>query len=313
MATGGSRLVRSAVAASGAWKSTCARREQFEKAAKVLNIANWPQDWYAVTRTQLYRSCGSSFVSILNYHHSSIVIALLDLFPEHDWKPWKFKRTPSRIWAQRAFRRAYFDSLSTELQLKTLDDWYRVTYSQVLKHGGAGLLAVKYNDSLIQALKDVYPDHAWLEWRFAQMPPDFLDVVTNQTRLLDWAAEQLGIRQRTDWYDIEASTVSKLPGGATLLDRHSSLYNALCAAYPDHIWRPWLFRFASPLMWQNKPTRKLFADSLANESRTLADLSNSDIEKVPGGSGWLRHYGGSLPAALNDLFPESCQDNMFEV
>ncbi len=45
--------------------------------------------------------------------------------------------------------------------VKEPQEWYYVSRAQVHKHGGGGLLQDNYNNSVIKALKTVYPDTEW--------------------------------------------------------------------------------------------------------------------------------------------------------
>ncbi len=54
--------------------------------------------------------------------------------------------------------------------MKDYTDWYFVSISQVLKHGGAGLLN-HHKGSIIRALRTVYPEHGWNLWRFSSRAP----------------------------------------------------------------------------------------------------------------------------------------------
>ena len=44
--------------------------------------------------------------------------------------------------------------------MTNLDDWNNVTVKYVKDNGGASWL-MKYKDSLVKALKDIYPHHNW--------------------------------------------------------------------------------------------------------------------------------------------------------
>ncbi len=55
----------------------------------------------------------------------------------------------------------------TEPRIEDPKDWYNVTIKQVAKYGGCGLLN-RYNGSLLQALRVLYPEYSWLPWSFSK-------------------------------------------------------------------------------------------------------------------------------------------------
>jgi hypothetical protein len=67
-----------------------------------------------------------------------------------------------------------FDLLITYKEIKEPNDWHSVSVQTVFDYGGRGWLrkynyynfctsdrSKRYNDSLMRALKEVYPDHTW--------------------------------------------------------------------------------------------------------------------------------------------------------
>jgi hypothetical protein len=48
----------------------------------------------------------------------------------------------------------------------------------------------------------VFPEHKLLPWKFAICPGNFWNTLENQRTYLNWAAEQLNIKQPSDWYNV---------------------------------------------------------------------------------------------------------------
>ncbi len=45
----------------------------------------------------------------------------------------------------------------------------------------------------------MYPDYKWLLWKFPQVPGNFWADRNNKRLFLDWAAEQLNIKEPYEW------------------------------------------------------------------------------------------------------------------
>jgi hypothetical protein len=68
--------------------------------------------------------------------------------------------------------------------------------------GGASLLMGKYNGVLSNLLAEVYPENEWLPWKFVICPHNYWDDMKNQRKFIDWAAKQLNIKEKSDWYNV---------------------------------------------------------------------------------------------------------------
>lgn len=126
-----------------------------------------------------------------------------------------------------------------KLGIRELASWYDVTASQWQTDKIAGLVSKHYGNSLVKMLTTLYPDHEWLEWRFATSPRRWWNDAAHQRKYFDWAFKQLNLRSMDDWYSVTtALLLEKAPGAAHLLNDASSnsLSDALKRAYPEHNW-----------------------------------------------------------------------------
>jgi len=66
----------------------------------------------------------------------SLVGMVMKLFPEHEWKPWKFVQAPHGWWDVPENRIRFLKDLETTLGITKLEDWYKVTPAQIREHRG---------------------------------------------------------------------------------------------------------------------------------------------------------------------------------
>jgi hypothetical protein len=199
---------------------------------------------------------------------------------------------------------------------------------------GGGLLVSHYGDSVFLALKTVYPQHTWLEWRFNQVPKGFWTEVPNHRRFFDWAATELKLENLDGWYNVTTSQVRDLGGSGLLANKYAnSLEAALLAVYPSHPWNAWKFKTVPRSFWASAANRKAFFDWLASELgyKCLTDwysATPTDLEDKGGPFFYLKrvlfgqaqannvvcyntakrmiewYYAGSLPNALSSCYSE---------
>ncbi len=49
------------------------------------------------------------------------------MFPDHVWLPWLFNQVPKNFWGDMKNQRNFMDWLGKRLNVKKLDDWYKIT------------------------------------------------------------------------------------------------------------------------------------------------------------------------------------------
>jgi hypothetical protein len=79
---------------------------------------------------------GGVCTTILRKYNSSLIKALLNIYPDYPWHPWKFESpAPKGFWTDIQNQKKYFDWLGEQLGVKTMDDWYNVKYSSIVATG----------------------------------------------------------------------------------------------------------------------------------------------------------------------------------
>jgi hypothetical protein len=132
------------------------------------------------------------------------------------------RRKRPGYWKDVKNQRAFFDSVQKELNIQTLEDWYSVPVSKIIKLGGY-FVANHYNSSLLKgiairkrmltlyftALKTVYPEHQWIDATNAR---GYWRNMANQRSFLDQLAIKLNIHKPEDWNSVTSATVSTMGG-----------------------------------------------------------------------------------------------------
>jgi hypothetical protein len=118
---------------------------------------------------------------ILNeYYDNSLQTALQDVYPEHDWQPWRFKTVARKTWSFFPNQHKFLQHVAKQRSFQSLDDWYDVTATDIDSYNGSGLLAM-YNNSLFELLQANFPEHPWDSSKFVRcnsvhLTPNFNNV-----------------------------------------------------------------------------------------------------------------------------------------
>jgi hypothetical protein len=70
-----------------------------------------------------------------------------------------------------------------------------------MRIGGLTLLS-KYNYSPSALITSIFHEHELLPWKFTRSSLNFWNKVENQRNFMNWASQQLGIKEPSDWYTV---------------------------------------------------------------------------------------------------------------
>jgi hypothetical protein len=73
---------------------------------------------------------GTTCFASLNFFSSDHLKAL---YPDHEWKIWRFSATPKGFWADVNNQRAFFEHVAEVRGFKNKDDWYTITRADIAK------------------------------------------------------------------------------------------------------------------------------------------------------------------------------------
>jgi hypothetical protein len=173
----------------GFWQNKANRKLYFDEIGKELGVKELA-DWYTFQTEDLSKFGGlsqwSSFIHhyftihqqltsfvragnglLSNFYGDSLPAALSDVYPDHEWQPWRFSVAPSSYWRTIAGSndpekiRGFVEELGKQLGVASLEQWYRVSPAQVRASGGS--FGLKSIGGLRKALRVAYPGHEW-EW-----------------------------------------------------------------------------------------------------------------------------------------------------
>jgi len=244
------------------------------------------EDWYSITADQIKQY---EIPSLSKMYHNSFVLSLIATYAEKNQKeyrdgedgmlyPWLFKSVPRNYWKEKANRKQYFDWLYLKLDLKTVEGWYTVTHHIVSSNGGAGLLKDYYGNSLLKALKDIYPETGFAPNLFST-PPNFTfeneEVIRSEIRRLE---KELKFSSKQDWYRVSVKQLKAL--GANFLTTRGKLLRSLKLVYPEMDWdeikltqkgqkraaQRWLFSCVKEILSARIPTANADSHQIGKEA-----------------------------------------------
>lgn len=114
--------------------SIATQRTAFDSYATENNL-NTMEAWYSVDTAAAFKNVAVRSI-LSNYYDSSVPNAVMTVYSDHKWLPWKFKRVPTRWWAERANKRLFMNYAMQQLKLDRMEGWYNVTVQDIQNLGG---------------------------------------------------------------------------------------------------------------------------------------------------------------------------------
>jgi hypothetical protein len=141
------------------------------------------------------------------------VKALSNVYPDHQWQPWKSNQVTKEYWTDTKHQRHFFEWLAAQFGVKQPEDWFFIKPSEIRKKGGDLLLAL-YKGSMFKALSSAFPEHTNV---VHGIKVSFWENVQNQRKHMDSVASQLNITHPEAWYSVTISDLNDI-GADSLLD-----------------------------------------------------------------------------------------------
>jgi len=215
------------------WSQIENRRLAFEELGKELSIRR-ATDWYGVTQDQI-RSMGTH--SLISFYNGSVFGMVRELLPKETWLPWFFRSCPNGWWRKKKNRLEGLRYLGQKEGFDNPDDWYRVQVKHFRIHKLSGLLHSCYGNSPYAAVKELFPCHTFLEWKFICLPRNFWNFVKNRRRYVRWLGKELEFKCKDDWYGVTIDDFVSNYGWGMLHGYYRGSYkNALLEVFPHHHW-----------------------------------------------------------------------------
>ncbi len=145
------------------WRFSTVPQGFWQKADNRFRYLDWlttrlrirvPEQWYSVTYRQIADNHGLTLVAYYDY---SVLKIVSDYLPNHEWKPWLFRRIPANFWQDPANRQRYLVWLGNQLGFQSPSDWCRLSRQDVIRTGGGLLLTSVCDNRLRNLLQERYP------------------------------------------------------------------------------------------------------------------------------------------------------------
>lgn len=217
-------------------------------------------------------------------------------------------QVPAHFWKDLENHRRYVVWLGRQLGIQHLDDWYEVNSITFDQNRGHTLLRY-YGNSHFRLLRELFPQHDWLEWKFKAAPFGFWKSQENIRRYIQWFEREMKIRTPEDWYRITHDDIIERFGSGLLIQYSHGLRKLLKEIYPKQKWLEWRFSQIQTGFWEQPENRLEYLHWLGKTLgfRKVEDwyeLKRIHFTKNYGATLFTFHYEQDLLRPLAELFPD---------
>jgi hypothetical protein len=138
------------------WKEHSNQKLYADWLGKELGYVKY-EDWYDITLRQIKDKGGGGLV--VGYYEGTLFEFLKSVYPEHNWIPWKFKRTSGGAWKDMETQKKAILEFEQKLNFVKPEDWYDIDRQTLKNHGLLSMLSNYYNTSLSRCITELFPEY----------------------------------------------------------------------------------------------------------------------------------------------------------
>lgn len=266
------------------WTEKETRVRFWHWASKQLDIGDVTSldKWYSVSRFQIRNLRGLGLLR--EYYGGSLHSALVEAFPSHTWFPWPFESRGSLgFWMKNPNVERFLEHLSSRLEVRTMDDWYKLSQQDFLVLRARKLLAL-HQGSPLAFLQARFPQHRFVPWKFLRQPRgQAISKSSSPEALEDFVkavAEELGVAKLPDWYRVSLAQLKAI-NAEYAISKFGGLFPLLQTVYPEHAWSPSKLSVSSKKSNQRtllRAVRRLFPAYNVVEDSRVGRHSNFELD-----------------------------------
>ena len=278
---------------AGFWSSPDNRRRYLVWLGQTLGYRTL-DDFYRLKTSDFKAHRGSG--ALLHCWGSSSVAAVMQTFPEHEWREWLFVSCPRSFWADRRNHLRYMKWLGDQCNVRKPDDWYNITNRDFRRHKGGAFL-LHYDSTISAAVKSYLPRRNWNEWQFGKTPKGFWEESSNRQRYMKWLGKRLNCKKPDDWYGVTRQDFERNFGNQLMKYYNGSPLAAAMDCFSNHNWLEWKFARVPAGFWKKKENRERYLDWLEEELKIRKPEDWNRVRRAD----LKAHFGGGLLAMYRSI------------
>ena len=246
-------------------------------------------------------------ITLVKEYYGSIPNMVESLYPEHDWKPYKFRRAPIGWWSDIKNQKKWFENFRLENGLDDYESLYKVTGKMINDNGGSSLHRI-YGVFPLSVISSLYPEYDWKPYKFSKKPDGWWGNIENQNSWFEDFREHYELNTYETLYDVNNKMINNFHG-SNIMHIYKSIPNLITSLCPDYDWKPYKFGMAPVGWWSDIGNQKLWFKDLREHYgfdtyESLYKLTASKIKAFYGSFCLITIFEGSPGNLVRALIPQ---------
>ena len=216
------------------------------------------------------------------------------------------KRFKRGYWRDMQNCEKFLNNIGKIYNIKTYEDWYTFNPVNLGKHKG-GLYFLKIFGSSFQiALKTIYPNYEWDDFKFIRKSKNFWCNPTTGRRFFDYIYKKHNFKSLDDFYSISINLILQNKGKSLVNKSKFGIFALLKKAYPEHNWDLQTSQFRKTEIFNSVEYKKnyllfLIKTFQINRIEDWYRISSAQLNSIPCGRAVIAR-GGLFPF-LSSFYP----------
>ena len=264
------------------------------------------EEWFNVPKYQFIRNSGKNLFILYSNDYKKL---LSSIYPDYHWKFDNNIKINSNEYFKAFNNQVIFmDDLYKKLDLKSLDDWLKITRKLIIRNGGKSLILTYYSNDLKKLLQSIYPNFPWKFDDIKMNKIDYFKLIDNQRKFMDKLFDDFQLKSLDDWLLISRKKIIENGGKRLMLTYYNNDIKLLLSRiYPNYAWRFDELKVKSNEYFKSIENQMKFMNKLFNKfkMKTLDDWLNisKNLFIKQGGQSLLNYYSNNMKKLLISIYP----------
>ena len=209
-------------------------RKEMDKLYKKFKLKSL-EEWKKISISKFIYFASEKLNQTITYQYQKEMKNFLPfIYPNYPWQfPNEIKKLSFKLNKKDDINYKYkllMDKLFKKFQLKSLEDWKKISILKILNNGGEKLIN-EYENNMNKILTSIYPNYPWQLINF--------NSIENQRKFLEKLFIKYKLKSLDDWLIVErGKRIIIKNGGEELLKKYNrDYYLLLSTIFPQHQWK----------------------------------------------------------------------------
>ncbi len=242
-------------------------------------------------------------ITLVKEYYKSIINLVKSLYPEYEWKSYKFPRRANGYWEIERHRIEWFEDFRKHYNLGSYNSLYDINSKMIDDYYGK-TLRNNYYKSIFIMVQSLCPEFEWKFYKFRYLKGHWGEI-ENQKLWFEDLRDFYGLTTVEDIYSLNLRMITDFYGITLVKEYYGSILNMVESICPEYEWKFYKFR-GSKGYWSDLENQRIWFEDLRENynlttSESLYQINSKMINEFYGGNIW--NFYSKIPELVMALCP----------